>query len=79
MGAHYFNNGDSKGIVHLADIYSYGGYIFEFNKYYGVTPLRKDNWEAYKRNLTENHPFWDVFEKWEKLTEQEKEESRIYG
>ena len=34
MGAHYFNlNNKCAGVIHLADIYTFEGYTFEWHHY----------------------------------------------
>ena len=78
MGAHFFKNGDCQGVVHVADIYKFGGYTFEFHKYMGPCLLNKDL-EPRKGNIGMRSKFWNVFEEWTRMSEDKKEETRIYG
>lgn len=79
MGAHFFKDGThSLGVIHLADIYTYQGLTFEHHKYCGPLWLRKDL-EVRTRQPGPGHRFWSVYEQWSKLSDDEKERTRIYG
>ena len=78
MSAHFFKSGECRGIVHLANIYRYGGFTFEWHYWCGPILCRKDM-EPRKVQPSERHPFWAVLERWQKLTTEEKEATRIYG
>ena len=79
MSAHYFNlNNKCVGVMHLADIYTFEGYAFEWHHYCGPFRCRKDG-EPAKRQPGERSRFWGMLERWEKLTKAEKEKTRIYG
>jgi hypothetical protein len=76
MGAHFFNNGHTVGIVHLADIYRFEGFTFEFHRYCGPIKCRKDGEPS-------KHPggrrFFKTVERWQRLTKRQRERTRIYG
>ena len=78
MGAHHFNEGGFKGVIHLADIYRFEGFTFEWHHYFGPFRCRK-NGEPTLRQPLERSKFWKMLERWEKLTKDEKEKTRIYG
>ena len=79
MGAHYFNlNNKCAGVIHLADIYACEGYTFEWHHYCGPFRCRK-NGEPTLRQPMGRSKFWKMLERWEKLTKDEKEKTRIYG
>ena len=64
MGAH--------GVICIAGIYEYKGYIFEFRTFCGPTVLGK-NLKPRKRQPTgEDHPFWKAFSEWIRLSHDEK-------
>ncbi len=66
------------GIVHLADVYQFGGYTFEFHRYCGPMLCKKDM-EPRERQPGARSKFWPVFEKWQGLDKEQQEETRIYG
>jgi hypothetical protein len=78
MGAHYFQNGECRGIIHLADIYRYRGFTFEFHRYCGPMLCRSDM-EPAKRQPGARSRFWPVLERWQKLPPSKRERTRIYG
>lgn len=78
MGAHYFQDRHSRGVVHLADIYRFEGYTFEWHNYLGPTLCRK-NMEPRKRQPGERSRFWPVLERWQKLPKRKREKTKIYG
>lgn len=77
MSAHYFKDSSGFcGIVHLADIYRYKGFTFEFHRYCGPVKLVGQNLEPTKR---EGKKFYAAVAEWEKLTPKEKLATQIYG
>lgn len=78
MGCHSLKTPDGKvnGIITLADIYEYGGFVFEFHKYCGPCKLRKSDWEPAAR---QGLKFWRTIDRWIELPDEEKEETRIFG
>ena len=78
MSAHYFQNENMRGVIHLADIYRFEGYTFEWHYYCGPFLCRK-NMEPRKRQPGERSKFWQALARWEKLTKAKKEKTRIYG
>lgn len=78
MSAHYWNDGVSIGVIHLADIYTFKGFTFEFHRYCGPMRCRKDG-DPFKRPAINAPKFYAAVEEWEKLTKEQKEETRIYG
>ena len=58
-----------RAIVCSTPVFEYGGYRFEFHRYSGPHPVRKDNGELFKR-IPER--FWDVFSEFDKISDNEK-------
>jgi hypothetical protein len=71
MSCHKINN----GIVCLANIYKYKGFIFEWHYWCGPMKLRK-NFEPYER---QGRKFYKVATEWNNISEKQKEKTRIYG
>ena len=63
------------GFLTLADVYEYGGFIFEFHSYLGPSLCRK-NGELSTRVLGPKSRFWPAFEKWQRLSEKQKKKTR---
>jgi hypothetical protein len=80
MSTHYVKTGIGQGfaIVHCADIYRFEGWTFEFHRYCGPT-LCKGDGEPRKIQPGKRHPFWNALARWEKLSAQQKSETKIYG
>lgn len=78
MSAHYFNNNGMRGVIHLADIYQFKGYTFEWHRFCGPVLCRKDM-EPAKRQPGVKSKFWRVIDEWQKLPTDKKEQTRIYG
>ena len=77
MGTHYLTNAEGKidGIMTLANIYQFKGFLFEFHSYLGPQKLKK-NWDVASAM---GRKFWKAFAEWDKLTKEEKLETQIYG
>ena len=77
MGTHYTTNAEGKidGIMTLANIYQFKGFIFEFHSYLGPQKLKK-NWDVASAM---GRKFWKAFAEWDKLTKEEKLETQIFG
>ena len=75
MAAHRFQTDNCIGIVTLADIYEFEGFTFEFHRYLGPTKLRKD----FEPAARAGKKFYDAVARWQKLTSEEQETTRIYG
>jgi hypothetical protein len=77
MGTHYMRNDDGQvvGIITMANIYRFKGFIFEVHYYGGPVKLKKD----FSPAAREGRKFWQVFAEWEKLTDAEKAETQIAG
>ncbi len=77
MGTEIVRDGNrSITIISVADVYEYGGFVFEFHKYCGPA-LCKKNGELRKNTIPGlNHPFWHAFDRWMKLPPEEREEYR---
>jgi hypothetical protein len=77
MSDHFIR--DEKGrchaIITMANIYSYGGFIFEFHRYCGPFKLKKD-WEPAAR---QGRKFYKMIDEWCKLTKEEQESTRLAG
>jgi hypothetical protein len=78
MSLHYMRDetGAVTAVVTLANIYEFRGFVFEFHPYLGPVKLRKSDHEEAART---GRKFWKVFEEWDKLSKEEKEETRIFG
>lgn len=77
MSDHFFQIGNSRGIISLANIYYYKGYYFENHSYLGPMRVKKKDFEPCKNYL--GRKFLKIYENWLKLTDKEKEKTRIYG
>lgn len=77
MSDHFIRDkqGRCHTIITMADIYSYGGFIFEFHRFCGPAKLKK-NWEPAKR---QGLAFYKVIDEWMRLTKAEQEATRISG
>lgn len=77
MSDHFIRDeqGRCHTIITMANIYKYGGFIFEFHRYCGPCKLKK-NWEPAAR---EGRKFWQTISRWQKLTKKQKEKTRISG
>lgn len=78
MSAHIFEGKNLIGILHLADIYQFGGYIFEYHPHRGPSLCKKDL-SLYSRQPGKRSKFWIAFDNWLKLSEEKKEETQICG
>ena len=78
MGCHSLKTPDGKvnGIITLADIYEYEGFVFEFHRYCGPCKLRKSDWEPAAKT---GRKFYATLDRWLALTDEQKEETRIFG
>jgi hypothetical protein len=76
MGAHHFNSGGMIGIIHLADIFCYGGFTFEWHDYLGPVKCRKDGEPS---NAKSGKKFYAAVMKWYAFPESKREKYRIYG
>lgn len=56
-------------------LYEYEGHLFEFSGYNGPWPCKKDG--SLMKNITKD--FWDMWERFDKLTEEEKQKFRVGG
>ena len=77
MGTHYTTNAEGKidGIMTLANIYQYKGFLFEFHSYLGPQKLKKN----FDPASAMGRKFWKAFAEWDKLSAEEKLETQIYG
>ena len=78
MGCHSFKSADGsiQGHICLANIYQFEGLTFEYHNYLGPTQYKKDGSEP-RKNISKN--FYDVIDKFVKLSEKEREKYLIYG
>lgn len=78
MSCHHFQSKSGKisGMLCLANIYEYQGFVFEYHSYLGPCQLRKKDLEPAGRVSKD---FWDMILDFEKLTQEQREEYRIYG
>jgi hypothetical protein len=77
MGSYYTTDENNKvnGIMTLANIYQFKGFIFEFHSYLGPQKLKK-NWDV---AAAMGRKFWKAFAEWNQLTPEEKVKTQIYG
>ena len=77
MGTHHLIDADGRryGIMTLANIYQYKGFLFEFHTLLGPVKLKK-NWDS---AAAMGRKFWKAYSEWDKLTAEEKRETQIYG
>lgn len=77
MGSYYTTDENNKvnGIMTLANIYQYKGFLFEFHTLFGPVKLKK-NWDS---AAAMGRKFWKAYSEWDKLTPEEKRETQIYG
>lgn len=74
MSHHYITeNGAIVGHVALPDFYRFKGFTFQVHNYCGPMKLKKDFSDAARTG----RKFWKVWSEWDKLSEQEKEATRI--
>lgn len=74
MSDHYFNFNGGRGIISVGNGYKFGGFYFEWNNYLGPTKMNK-NGEPSKQ---QGRKFFNMIDRWVKLTDKEKEKTRIY-
>ena len=68
--------GQVSGIITFANIFDFEGFVFEFHEYLGPTRLKKGTLEPSK---IAGEKFWAAFERWNKLSKEEKVETQIFG
>lgn len=64
-----------SGVICTTPVYKYKGWLFEYHKYFGPWPLKKD-FEPRKRA---GRVFWGLFSEFNSLNEDEKKKYRIAG
>lgn len=77
MSCHHFKLGNCTGIITLADIFQYKNFTFEWHSFCGPARVRKKDLELCKNPY--GRKFLTVAMEWNKLSEEEKEKTRIYG
>ena len=77
MGSYYTTNAEGKidGIMTVPNIYQYKGFIFEFHSYLGPVKVKKN----FDPASAMGRKFWKAFAEWNKLTQEEKLETQIFG
>lgn len=77
MATYYTKNAEGRidGIMTVASIYQYQGFIFEFSNFLGPLKLKKDLMPA----AAMGRSFFKVYEQWSKLTKEEKDQTLIFG
>ena len=68
-------NGKVNGIMTVSNIYEFGGFTFEFSNFLGPLKLNKD----LNPSACMGRKFFKVFEEWNKLSEQKKLDTLIFG
>lgn len=62
------------GIVTIADIYSFEGFLFQWHSYLGPTPVHKRTFDPRK---TVPSGFYESVARWQKLSKKEQEKYRV--
>jgi hypothetical protein len=77
MGTYYTKDENNRvnGIMTLANIYQFKGFLFEFHSRFGPVKVNK-NFDPASRM---GRKFWKAFAEWDKLTPEEKKETQIFG
>jgi len=77
MGSYYTTNAEGKvdGIMTLANIYQFKGFLFEFHSYLGPVKVKKN----FDPASAMGRKFWKAFAEWNQLTPEEKLKTQIYG
>jgi hypothetical protein len=77
MGSYYTTDENNKvnGIMTLANIYQFKGFLFEFHSYLGPVKVKKN----FDPAAAMGRKFWKMYAEWDKLTKEEKLETQIYG
>ena len=77
MGTHYLTNAEGKidGIMTVANIYQFKGFIFEFHTLFGPVKVKKN----FDPASAMGRKFFKAFAEWNKLTPEEKLKTQIRG
>jgi hypothetical protein len=77
MGSYYTTDENNKvnGIMTLANIYQFKGFLFEFHSYLGPVKVKKN----FDPASAMGRKFWKAFAEWNQLTPEEKVKTQIYG
>jgi hypothetical protein len=77
MSCHHFQtaNGTVTGVICLANIFRYKGFLFEHHRYLGPIPLRKDG----EQTMRIRKGFYDAYTEFMQLDDKDKETFRICG
>ena len=77
MSTHYLTNAEGKidGIMTIANIYQFKGFLFEFHSRLGPVKVNKN----FDPALAMGRKFWKAFAEWDKLTKEEKLKTQING
>lgn len=80
MGCHKIN-GLTQGFVCVPNIYKYTfkkkDYYFEWHDYLGPTPVRKKDFEPWRRGFPTE--FYDMINEWQTLTKKEQKQYLIWS
>ena len=71
----YFRDHDGFicGVISVSDTYNYQGFTFDYHSHLGPTKLNTDRNESARTG----RKFWKAFTAWERLTNEEKEATRV--
>jgi hypothetical protein len=77
MGTYYTKDADGKvnGIMTVANVYKFKGFTFEYSDFLGPLKLNKDLMPS----ACMGRKFFKAFDKWDKLTKEEKAATQIFG
>jgi hypothetical protein len=77
MGTHYITNAEGKidGIMTIANVYQYKGFLFEYHTLFGPVKVKKN----FDPASAMGRKFWKMYSEWDKLTPEEKKETLIFG
>lgn len=77
MGSYYTTDENNKvnGIMTLANIYQFKGFLFEVHFYLGPVKVKKN----FDPASAMGRKFWKAYSEWDKLSAEEKLKTQIYG
>jgi hypothetical protein len=77
MGTYYTKDENNRvnGIMTIANIYQFKGFLFEFHSLFGPVKVNK-NFDPASRM---GRKFWKMYSEWDKLSKEEKAATQIFG
>ena len=77
MGTYYTKDENNRvnGIMTVANVYKFKGFTFEYSDFLGPLKVNKN----FEPAAAMGRKFYKVYREWNKLTEQEKAATQIFG